>query len=69
MEVMSSFELDRTIINLGHQETISFQMFREEYMMSYTDFSIRMGLIDMEYTYTESYSQLHVDFLVQLRAY
>lgn len=55
MEVMSYFELDRTIINLGHQEMISFQIFKEKYMLSYTDFLVRMGLLDVEYTGTTSY--------------
>lgn len=37
-------------------------------MMSYIDFSLHMGLVDMEYTHTESYSQLQVDLLVHLTA-
>lgn len=61
---MSSFKLDRTIISLIHHETISFQMFRVEYLISYTEFSMAMWLIDVEYIHTESYSQLHVDLPV-----
>lgn len=38
IDVMSSFELNHTIPSLGHRETISFQMFSEQYMMSYKDF-------------------------------
>lgn len=54
MEVISSFELGQTTVNLGHQEMISFKMFGKEYLMSYTNFSLRMGLVDVEYTRTES---------------
>lgn len=64
MEVISSFELDRTVINLSEQETINFHMFGEEHLMSYNDFFVRMGLVYMEYAYTESYSQLYIDLLV-----
>lgn len=66
MEVMSSFELDCTIISLGHLETISLLMFGELYMMSYKNFSIRMGLIDVEYTCTTSYSEYYVNLPVHL---
>lgn len=65
MEVMSLFELDQTIISLRLRETISFQMFGEEYLMSFMNFSMRMGLVDVEYVRTELYPQLHVDLLVQ----
>lgn len=61
MEVISSFELDRTIISSGNREMISVRMIEEEYMMSNTDISIRMGLVDIEYTPTKSYSELQVD--------
>lgn len=54
--MMSSFELDRMIIGLSHHETISFQMFEVDYLMSYTEFSVAMGLNDMEYTRTKLYS-------------
>lgn len=64
---MSLFKLDRMIIILSHHETISFQMSEVEYLMSYTDFFVAMGLVDMEYSHTESYSQLHVDLLTHLR--
>lgn len=49
VEVMSSFKLDRTIINLGHHETISIQMFGVEHLMSYMEFSMAMGPVDVEY--------------------
>lgn len=65
MEVMILFELDQTIISLRLRETISFQMFGEEYLMSFMNFSMRMGLVDVEYVRTELYPQLHVDLLVQ----
>lgn len=68
LEVMSSLELDRTIISLSHHDTISFQMFRVEYLMSYTDFSVAMGLVDVEYIRIESCSKLHVDLLDHLSA-
>lgn len=66
MKVMTSFKLDRNIISLGHRETISFYKFGEKYMMSYIDFFVRMGLINVEYTNTKSYSQLHINQLVHL---
>lgn len=66
MEVMNSFELDRMVISLSRWETISFQMFCEEHLMSFTDFSMRIRLVDVEYAHTESYSQLHIDLLVYL---
>lgn len=44
---------------------ISFQMFGEKYLMYYTNFSIRIELVDVEYTRTESFSQLHI--LAQIR--
>lgn len=47
LEVMSSFELDRMIINLSYHKTISFLMFMVEYLMSYTNISIVMGLLDV----------------------
>lgn len=56
MEVMSSFKLDWMIISLNYCQTISFQMFGWEYQMSYTEFSVVMGLINVEYTSTKSYS-------------
>lgn len=68
MEVLSSFELNRTILSLGHRKTISFQMSGEEFMMSYMDFSMQMGSVDVDYTRTESYSQLHIDQPVYLSA-
>lgn len=34
--------------------------------MSYTDFSVLMRLVDVEYTHTKSYSQLHIDMSVYL---
>lgn len=56
LKVMSSFELDQMITSLSPLETISFQMFGAEYLMSYMDFSMVMGLINVEYTGTKSYS-------------
>lgn len=55
LEVISSFKLDRMIISLSHHKTIIFQMLRVKYLMSYMDFSMAMGLVDVEYTSTESY--------------
>lgn len=46
--MMSSFELDRMIISLSYHETISFQMLRVEYLMSYMEFSLAMGFIGVE---------------------
>lgn len=66
MEVMNSFELDWTIISLSYHENIIFQMFGVEYLILYTEFFVVMGLIDVEYTCTKSYSQLHVDLPVHL---
>lgn len=51
---MSSFELDRTVISLSHHETISFKMSEVEYLMLYTNFSIGMVLVNVEYTCTKS---------------
>lgn len=34
--------------------------------MSYTKFSMEMGLVDLEYTCIESYSQLHIDLSIHL---
>lgn len=45
---------------------ISFQIFGKEYLMSYMDFSIRMGMVNVEYVRTKSYSQLHIDLAVHL---
>lgn len=45
LEVMSSFELDQMITSLSHHETISFQIFIVEYLMSYVEFSVAMGLL------------------------
>lgn len=56
--------MDRMIISLSHHKTISFQMFRVEHLMPYIEFSMAMGLVDVEYTCTKLYSQLHVDLLV-----
>lgn len=56
MEAVSSFELDEIVISLNQREMINFQMFNKEYLMSYKDFSMRIRLIDVEYTCTESYS-------------
>lgn len=36
-------------------------MFGEEYIMSYTDFSVQMGLVNVEYTRMTSYLELYVD--------
>lgn len=66
IKVMSLFELDWTVISLSQRETINFQMFCEEYVMSFTDLSMRMELIDMEYSLTKFYSQLHINLLVHL---
>lgn len=66
--MISSFELDKMIISLIHHETISFQMFDMEYLMSYIEFSMVMGLVDVEYTHTKSYFQLHVGLLFYLSA-
>lgn len=44
------------IISLSLLETISFQTFGTEYLMTYMDFSVVMGLINVDYTHTESYS-------------
>lgn len=35
-------------------------------MMSYMDFSMRMGLVDQEYTNIASYSELYIDLPVHL---
>lgn len=66
MEVMSSFKLDWTVISLCLWKTISFQMFGEKYIMSFTDFFVYLGLIKVEYNHTETYSQLHIDLPVHL---
>lgn len=54
--MMSSLDQDWMVINLNLQEKINFQMFDEEYLISYTDFFVRMGLVDVEYILIESYS-------------
>lgn len=41
-------------------------MFGKEFLITYTNFSVRIGLIDVEYTCTEAYSQHHVNLLVHL---
>lgn len=58
------YMLDMTVISLSHHKTISFQILVVEYLMSYTEFSMEMRLIDVEYTCTVSYFQLHIDLLV-----
>lgn len=58
---MSSFELDLIVISLSCWETISFLMLGDEYLMSFMDFSMRMGLIDVGYSRTESRSSLDPD--------
>lgn len=35
-------------------------------MMSYMNFSLRMGLVDMEYTHTRLYSELYINLPVHL---
>lgn len=35
-------------------------------MMSYMDFTVQMGLVDVVYTRTTSYSEHHVDLLVHM---
>lgn len=47
--------MDRMIISLSHHKTISFQMFRVEHLMPYIEFSMAMGLVDVEYTCTKLY--------------
>lgn len=66
LEVMSSFELDMIIISLSNHDTINFQIFEVEYLMSYMEFSVVMGLVTIEYTRTKSYSQLYVNMPVHL---
>lgn len=46
------YVLDKTVIRLSHHETISFQILGVEYLMSYTEFSMEMRLIDVEYNCT-----------------
>lgn len=53
IEVMSLFELDRMIISLSHHETVIFEMFGDEYQMSYKEFSLAMGLVNVEYAHIE----------------
>lgn len=63
---MSSFELDMIIISLNNHDTINFQIFEVEYLMSYMEFSVVIGLVTIEYTHTKSYSQLYVNLSVHL---
>lgn len=54
MEVMSTFELGCTIFSLGHLKTISFQMFWEEFMISYMDFSLQIGVVEVKCTHSST---------------
>lgn len=43
--------------------SIRFQLFREQWVISYIEFSLLLGLYDMDYTSTLQYKELLIDFL------
>jgi len=72
LEVLDSFEFDRSYRDLASINTIQFRAFGRDHSMSLTQFSIHMGLYDEDYTETEEYENLPADYpgsLTPQRAY
>lgn len=54
-EVLSTFEVDRGLVGFDRASINHFQLLKEKRWMSYTEFSLMMGLYDTNYTSTSQY--------------
>ena len=61
LEVLSTFEVDRSPVGYARPRAIQFQLFGEPKHFSYTPFALLMGLYDTDFTDTNYYDELLID--------
>lgn len=62
LEVLSSFEINRSPVGFYQPGVIQFQIFIEPRRLSDTNFSLLVGMYDTDYTLTQQYEELAIDF-------
>lgn len=63
LKVLFTFEVDRGLVGFDRASSIRFQLFREQWVISYIEFSLLSGLYDIDYTSTPQYEEPLIDFL------
>lgn len=58
LKVLATFELSRGTMSFHRADIIQFQVFNTLLRMSLTEFSIQLGLYDIEFTQTPAYGPL-----------
>lgn len=53
MEVLSIFELDWALVDFHQGGSIRFQMFWEQWSLSYTEFALLLGIFDIDFNNTQ----------------
>lgn len=59
---MSIFKVNKGLVRFDRVGSIKFQLFREQWWLSYTDFSLLLGLYDTDFISTPQYEELLFDF-------
>lgn len=62
LEMLSTFKVNRSLIGFSQPQAIQFQIFAEPRHLSYTDFSLLLGIYDTNFTVTEQYKELAINF-------
>lgn len=60
LKVLSTIDMDRRLVTFD--SSISFQLFYELQTQSYTELTILMGLYGIDFTATQEYEQLLIDY-------
>lgn len=53
LEVLSIFELDWALVDFHQGGSIRFQMFWEQWSLSYTEFALLLGIFDIDFNNTQ----------------